>query len=54
MLNKCIDNAAFTVNVNNDILVYKGQGEGDTRWKGWSWKWLLVKFVTNIIYLILR
>ena len=48
MLNKCIDNAAFTVKVNNDILVYKGHGEGDTKWKGWSWKLLLVKVVIYI------
>ena len=36
---------ALVVNVNNAIQVYKGQGEGDTKWKGWAWKLLLVKFV---------
>lgn len=29
-----MDNAAFTVKVNKDILVYNGHGEGDTKWKG--------------------
>ena len=24
-----------------NTLVYKGQGEGETKWKGWSWKLLL-------------
>jgi hypothetical protein len=49
LLNICIDNAPFTVKVNNDILVYNGQGEGDTKWKGWSWKLLLIKFVISNI-----
>lgn len=38
MLNKCIDSAALTVKLNKDKLVYNGQGDGDTKWKGWSWK----------------
>jgi hypothetical protein len=38
----CIDKAVLVVNENRDILVYKGQGEGDTKWKGWCWKILLV------------
>jgi hypothetical protein len=25
--------------------VNKGQGDGETKWKGWAWKLLLVKFV---------
>jgi len=33
-LKRCIDNAPFTVKLNKDILVYKGHGEGDTKWKG--------------------
>ena len=28
------------------IHVRIGQGDGDTKWKGWGWKLLLVKFVT--------
>ena len=48
-MKRCIDNAAFTVKVNKDILVYKGHGEGDTKWKGWSWKLLLVKLVIIIL-----
>ena len=34
LLKRCIDNAPFTVKLNKDILVYKGHGEGDTKWKG--------------------
>ena len=41
----CIDNAALVVNTNNAVLVFTGQGDGDTKWKGWSWKLLLDKFV---------
>ena len=48
MLNKCIDNAAFIVKTNKEILVYNGQGDGDTRWNGWSWKLLLTKLVIKI------
>lgn len=33
------------VNANNDIEVYKGQGEGDTRWKGWPWNIARVELV---------
>jgi hypothetical protein len=33
-----MDNATLVAKVNKAILVYKGQGDGDTRWKGWSWK----------------
>lgn len=31
LLNKCIENAALRVKTNNDILVYSGQGDGDTK-----------------------
>ena len=48
-LNPCIVNTPLVVKVNSDIHVYIGQGEGDTRWKGWAWKLLLVKFVTYLI-----
>ena len=30
------------VKVNKLIQVKIGQGEGDTRWKGWPWKALLL------------
>ena len=39
-----------------------GQGEGDTKWKGWAWKLLLIRFdkitkirfyITNIIIIII-
>jgi len=29
--NPCINNAAELVSKNNEILVYKGHGEGDTK-----------------------
>jgi hypothetical protein len=32
----CIDKAVLAVNESKDILVYIGQGEGETKWKGWS------------------
>ena len=53
----CIDKAALVVKFNKQILVYNGQGEGDTKWKGWSWKLLLTKLVIFIktmltIYLV--
>ena len=44
LLKLCIDNAPLVVNINKEILVYNGQGEGDTKWKGWSWKLLLTTF----------
>ena len=31
------------VNSNKLTLVYTGQGEGSTRWKGWAWKELLIR-----------
>jgi hypothetical protein len=37
------DNTAEVVRVNKLILVYNGQGEGETKWKGWAWKLLLFK-----------
>ena len=47
----CIDNAALVVKFNKQILVYKGQREGETKWKGWSWKLLLVKlFILFILF----
>ena len=39
-------NTALKVKVNKVVLVYKGQGLGDTKWKGCAWKLLLVKLVT--------
>lgn len=32
------------VKVNKLIQVEIGQGDGDTRWKGWPWKRLLLEF----------
>ena len=33
-------NTAEVVRVSKLILVYNGQGEGETKWKGWAWKLL--------------
>lgn len=35
-------NAALKVVFNNATLVFKGQGLGDTKWKGWDWNSLLI------------
>jgi hypothetical protein len=45
-LKACIADTPLVVKVNKAKDVNKGQGEGDTKWKGWAWKLLLVKFVT--------
>jgi hypothetical protein len=45
LLKPCIVNTPLVVNVNNAIQVYIGQGEGDTKWKGWAWNLLLVRLV---------
>lgn len=29
--------------LNNVVLVYNGHGLGETRWKGWAWKWVRVR-----------
>lgn len=42
LLKLCIDNAVLVAKFNKLTLVYKGQGDGDTKWKGWSWKLLLI------------
>lgn len=44
--NACIADTPLVVNVNKAKDVNKGQGDGDTKWKGCAWKVLLVKFVT--------
>ena len=47
----CIDKAPLEVKANKDILEYKGQGEGETKWKGWSWKLLLTEIVKKNSFL---
>jgi hypothetical protein len=39
---------ALKVIFNRQMLEHKGQGEGDTKWKGWAWNLLLVKFVKSL------
>ena len=36
--------AAEHVNINKLIEQKTGQGEGDTKWNGWPWKALRLKF----------
>jgi hypothetical protein len=38
---------ADVVKVNKLIHVKRGQGEGETRWKGWPWK--LLRFCIDMI-----
>ena len=45
LLKPWIVNTPELVKVNKETQLYNGQGEGDTRWKGWAWKLLLVKLV---------
>ena len=40
-------NTALRVRDSKQILVYIGQGEGETKWKGCAWNVLLVKLVIN-------
>jgi len=51
--NACIDKTPEVVRVNNEIQVKIGQGDGETKWYGWAWKLLLVKFVILFIYLFI-
>ena len=44
------DKTADVVRLSKLMDVYKGHGEGDTKWKGCDWKLLLFKF--NIISFI--
>jgi len=49
LLKACIVSTPLVVKVNNAIHVNIGQGEGDTRWKGWAWKLLLSKLELLIV-----
>jgi hypothetical protein len=44
-------NTALNVSVNKEILVYKGHGLGDTRWKGCAWKLLLFEILIKCLSL---
>ena len=41
----CIVKTPDVVKTKRDMDVKIGQGEGETRWKGWAWKLLLTKLV---------
>ena len=45
LLNPCIVKTPDVVKVNKETQVKIGQGDGDTKWKGWAWNLLLIKFI---------
>ncbi len=51
LLNPWKDKTPEVVRVNKLILVYNGQGEGETKWKGWAWKLLLCIFNKDYNYI---
>lgn len=50
MLNPFIVKTPMVVNDNKDALVYIGHGEGNTKWKGWKLKLLLIKL--NMLFFL--
>ena len=46
--NPCIVNTTLVVSVKREKHVKSGQGDGDTKWKGCAWKFVLVKIVIFI------
>lgn len=46
------DNTALKVVASRQKLVFKGHGDGETKWNGCAWNWLLVKLV--IIFRIVK
>lgn len=42
LVKPCITNTPLVVKFNKAIEVSIGQGDGETKWKGCAWKWLLV------------
>lgn len=47
----CIVSTPEVVKVSKLIQLKIGQGEGDTKWKGWPWNALLLMFDIKINYL---
>jgi len=47
-------NAAVKAILSKDILVLKGHGLGDTKWKGWAWNKLLIDIVMIYFVLFIR
>lgn len=47
--NPCIDSTRLVVSVKSEKQVKRGQGEGETKWKGCAWKLVLVKLVIVIL-----
>jgi len=45
----CMLKTPVVVRVSKFKLTNIGQGEGETKWKGWAWKLLLVKCVIAFI-----
>lgn len=45
-MNPCMVKTPVVVSDNKFIAAQTGHGLGDTKWKGWAWKLLLVRFDT--------
>lgn len=45
-------NTALDVSINKQIVVYNGQGLGETKWKGCAWKLLLLLLVIKNFFLV--
>jgi hypothetical protein len=43
---------ALNVTANKQKEVFKGQGLGETKWKGWAWKLLRVKLVNFLFFFL--
>ncbi len=49
--NPCIVSTPDVVSTKRDIEVYIGQGEGDTKWNGWTWKLFLVLNIISHVFI---
>lgn len=47
----CIANVPANVKLNKDTLDKAGQGEAETKWKGWAWNKLLFDIIIYQIWL---
>jgi len=45
-LKVCIVKTPLQVKVNKDTQVKIGHGEGETKWKGWAWKFIRIRLDT--------
>ena len=52
-LKPCMVETAEVVVLQSAILVSIGQGDGETKWKGWDGKLLLIRFIMLFVYLFI-